>query len=982
MTSTYTQPLTSLNKDSNAIAGGKGSSLGEMLNSGIPVPDGFVVTVNAFEHFYDGGISGECQNEILKAFDNLDCEFVAVRSSATCEDSVDNSFAGQFDTFLNTRREYLMIKIRECWNSLNSDRCKEYMLDKKINPKSVKVAVVIQKMIQSQVAGVAFTVNPITNDSNKIMIEAGYGLGEAVVSGQITPDNYLVNKDSKIIIAKNISTQTKGIYRNIDKDSIEQNYWKEIEQKNQNSQKLTDFQILELSELCLKIEQHYEHACDIEWALYQNKIYITQSRPITTVGEYIKLINLDYIMRRDTAHVTNEITAISLLSLYNNLVVQHTVTNYTLIAVKFIDNQFELYVDNNKFKVIRGILKQKILNQEIDLFNIYKLHLESTKKAKNSKTKKEFIDYITQAGKYWMYLWFALSISEDSDISKLSEIIALLEEFRLKDTQWENIDQYILQDDKYSIDSRYKMSIDDYISGSFEIDTSDFKIINYYENLLDFDLDSIQFCLNKDINSNPDKENIFGQIACLGNVIGTVKIIDTKDKLKKVLSQSLGSEFVLVSNMTTPDYVPLMKKSVAIVTDEGGITCHAAIISRELNIPCIIGTKFATQILKDGDLVEVDANNGVVRILERMTSQDFDQIITIKNIIDNNPLEKHWEREYSVLFLSFIEDSQSFWNNPIFGGPYFNLAIFTLNNGITTMYRIKKENEKFYESIGNKMINDSNFAKNIIDEYSKAGDSILSIFEDIEQNKFMITAENIKIISNLYQKITSFQLIMHRIIDFLQTKKVDSKLLDSVIQGRQKYEKVFGSVDEFLVKWLGDKTLTQLTKQELTEFIKTKSKPNNIIERSQKSVFVNIPFVELFFGGIASSILESVKINLDNQNTESNNKVLSGKSVFGEGIIRGSVIVKDNFEDIESIPPNSILVMKSTIPKYNNVYSKMKCIIAEEGGFLSHVSIVCRENKIPCMVGVKNATQVLKDGNLVEINFDTGIINVLEKDKI
>lgn len=149
---------------------------------------------------------------------------------------------------------------------------------KKLHRTKVSVAVVVQKMVQSEVSGIAFTVHPVTEDKNQMIIEAGLGLGEAIVSGQITPDSYVVGKKDLSILDINISEQKQMIVK-----SGNGNKTVKIKQALGGKQKLTGRQIIELSKICLKVEKHYKFPCDIEWAFYKGKFYILQSRPITTL---------------------------------------------------------------------------------------------------------------------------------------------------------------------------------------------------------------------------------------------------------------------------------------------------------------------------------------------------------------------------------------------------------------------------------------------------------------------------------------------------------------------------------------------------------------------------------------------------------------------------------------------------------------------------------------------------------------------------
>ncbi len=327
-----------ITKKDVAIAGGKGASLGEMINNKIPVPDGFVVLAGAFDRFlketdlnasilaelkkvklddvnsvdkasavirdmiHDQEMPKDLTKEILEAFDKLfdldsrlrgnDNCFVAVRSSATAEDSQVASWAGELETYLDTTRENVVERVRNCWSSLFTPRAIFYRHEKKLIDHYVSVAVAVQKMIQSEISGIVFTVHPVTEDRNQLIIEAGYGLGEAIVSGQITPDSYVVLKSEMSILDVSVSTQTRKLMRNVRNAKIAKirksdddvaNEWIELSRNEGWKQKLTSKQIIELAKLCVKIEKHYQFPCDIEWAYAEGKFYITQSRPITTL---------------------------------------------------------------------------------------------------------------------------------------------------------------------------------------------------------------------------------------------------------------------------------------------------------------------------------------------------------------------------------------------------------------------------------------------------------------------------------------------------------------------------------------------------------------------------------------------------------------------------------------------------------------------------------------------------------------------------
>lgn len=303
-----------ISKNDVDIAGGKGASLGEMTQAKIVVPQGFVILASAFDQFLketdlnveieailnkvkqedinsvdlasnkirdlilDVEFPKDIAKEALKEFLKLKSKFVAVRSSATAEDSLVASWAGELESYLNTTEKILLENVKKCWSSLFTPRAIFYRFEKKLDKVNVSVAVVVQKMIQSEVSGICFTVHPITKNYSQMIIEAGYGLGEAIVGGKITPDSYVINKKQNLILDKNISEQTMMIVKN-NKGIKEVSVLKSKQEK----QKLTDAQILKLAIVCDSIEKHYKKPQDIEWAFEKGKFYIVQSRPITTL---------------------------------------------------------------------------------------------------------------------------------------------------------------------------------------------------------------------------------------------------------------------------------------------------------------------------------------------------------------------------------------------------------------------------------------------------------------------------------------------------------------------------------------------------------------------------------------------------------------------------------------------------------------------------------------------------------------------------
>lgn len=449
----YIRYFEEVGKDDIPLVGGKGANLGEMTNMGLDVPPGFSVTSEAYNYFIEYTNLDETVKVLLERLDvdnpdsltmvserlrtklneskipedleaeirdayrefsknvGLEDPLVAVRSSATAEDLPDASFAGQQDTYLHiSGEEELLRHIRMCWASLWTARAIYYREKQKFDHFDVALSVVVQKMVNSEKSGVMFTANPISQDLDEMMINASYGLGESVVSGMVTPDEYVINKNTKEIVEKNISDKNNMVIQAEDGMGTRVvNVADYLGNAAVSAECLNEYELDTLIDYGIKIEKLYNNMQDIEWGIDEDtkKLYILQSRPITTIKE---------------------------------------------------DEKEELIVLAKGLAASPGIGRGKVKVVE-DLTNINQV--------------------------------------EDGD--------------------------------------------------------------------------------------------------------------------------------VLVTGMTNPDMVPAMRKCAAVITDEGGRTCHAAIVSRELGIPCIVGAKNATKELESGQFVTVDSTRGVVyegNVLNKKTEEE------------------------------------------------------------------------------------------------------------------------------------------------------------------------------------------------------------------------------------------------------------------------------------------------------------------------------------------------------------------------
>ncbi|MGA2910710.1 MAG: phosphoenolpyruvate synthase [Candidatus Microgenomates bacterium] len=512
-----------IDKNDTPLVGGKGANLGEIYQAGFPVPPGFAITVAGYDLFLKendlinkiynllktldvndpaqldqasnkiqkmiltGKIPDDIAQQTISAYKKLSgfmkSALVAVRSSATAEDLPSASFAGQQATLLDIKGEAnLMNAVRECWASLFTARAIYYRVENKVPHESVKISVIVQKMIQSEVSGVMFSIDPVKNDKDRIIIESVWGLGEMIVQGSVVPDTYVVQKDTFAILSKEISDQVTQLIKVEGKT-------KEVDvpAKIRGRQKITDEEVIALARLSDRLQKHYYFPQDTEWAKEKGKLYIVQTRPVTTIAETTK------IEKHDLGEV------------------------------------------------------------------------------------------------------------------KIAEVPILT-----------------------------------------------------------------------------------GSPASPGIGTGPVKILKSPKEINKI-----NKGDVMVAPMTSPDYVPAMKKSAAIITDEGGQTSHAAIVSRELGIPCVVGTLQATKKLKDGQIVTVNGEAGQIFMGAFVKSQ----FATVKPV--EKPKNNHIKTATKVYVnLAEPERAKEIAKKNVDGVGLLRAEFMIANIGIHPKEAIKrKEQGKFIKKL-------------------------------------------------------------------------------------------------------------------------------------------------------------------------------------------------------------------------------------------------------------------------------------------
>ncbi len=1150
-----TRHFNNLSKSDVAIAGGKGASLGEMTQAGIPVPEGFVLLSSAFERFIEethldveidsilhkvkhddintvenaseqikvlilnSETPKDITEEVVKNFKKLGAKYVAVRSSATSEDSASAAWAGQLDSYLNTTKADLLENVKKCWASLFTPRAIFYRFEKDLHKQKISVAVVVQKMVESEVSGIAFSVHPVTQDYNQLIIEGAYGLGEAIVSGQITPDSYVVEKEPRRIIDKNITKQEKGLY----KIKGGGNEWREV--KNGERQKLNDKEILELSELILRIEKHYDFPCDIEWAREKGKFYIVQSRPITTLTSQIEEKEENNFKLFDTTRNLKKTFSRehSLFYAYvwqdGNIKVMDKWTDENIKNVLFLresrTNKISVWYEQAELDKFYKIVSKKI-NTEKDYFDnaldsyykYWKILLPYVKGEKEIKDIKELETFYNVWVKWWAPMAVIFVAVDLTDVSKDIKKKALKAR---ADTQ-----KYSDEGDNVFINF-FTKNFPEYKDLTFVVSPQEVfalknrriskeEIINLKERLKGFGLFNDQLFLASELNkkleeyglkleeetSNEKIKEIKGTIASPGKVKGKVRLILYKKDIK-----NLQEGEILVTEMTSPEFVPAMKKASAIVTDEGGLTSHAAIVSRELRKPCIIGTKIATKILKDGDLVEVDANNGIVRILEKKVAKKEENTSLGKKFLKELGNEKIMLFESNFIPLIILIDWFNYYDQNGVKLNIYPVILYKnglLIKGIAGLDRYQESSRITFEGYLDKKMKISEINKKYNDiksaiskEYEmyflKKKTSEKLIFQDLvriyhllhelvartlfldtldknlinnvlTQRKINVNWEkaeevyhimdflsfdlrnNEEILRTLKQSL-SIMALQHTYTNYTyipskeeikkEIKKIDTKKLSFEIQKkrlelednklkkkklRDKLSEKEKEVVDFLDwgNFLRDDRKTLINKcdalilnlaQELYSFWGVNKKlarhsfmfeiikgKEYVINRINKIKKREDKYVCLYYGDNSweesyeniQEDLELISRRLLEENKEKHQeKVLRGEAA-SRGIARGKVRIVINKQSFSTFKEGDILVAPMTRPEFVPLMKIASGVITDEGGITSHAAIVSRELGIPCVIGTKIATHVLKDGDLVEVDAEKGKVKILKRE--
>ena len=1207
-----------ISKNDAGKAGGKWASLGEMTQAGIAIPPGFVVLAETFENFIDsnnlraeiqtilgkldhnnvgsiehaseeiqelirgGIISEKIQKEIQKYTKTIKTDFVAVRSSATAEDWAEHAWAWQLDTYLNVPKTDIITKIQSCWASLFTPRALFYRSEKWLGDIHISVAVVVQSMVDAESAGVAFSVHPVTENTDEIVIEWSWWLGEAVVSGEVTPDSFVISKSSWEIISEHIAEKKKGIFRNTNGE----NEWRDIENRVQEKPILTKKELSVLSQLIIKIENHYGFPCDIEWAYADGKIYILQARPITTLSRdfsfyekisipggirtftwepwlerlwgafmlsfseqsftptniqraWFESLSMEAMLFQEGMWYYSQEVFDSMDADLERYFVSHSIFDLTLSLSHFMYQSEmrikQLIVSNTslhqKFEEVYNIMSvamtfiwithsiesyynkklqievPKYITTDIDTFIgdasfpiKPNLHMMLDDMIRDGKTNQEIVDKagwvkvrdgfsapytvqeIDEMRRHISPLQNNKKITIPEPLKALFEQIQELVFFRTERTDVFYYLFFLARPIVEQMGFQYWISFQEmkYYRATSFLDGVPEKYsdkVSFWYFHWESIFQEMPILIEPSWNTLDDGTPIRWVTAYRGKIQWKVKIVTHTSQLDKV---NVGD--ILVTQMTFPSFISAMHRASAFVTDEGGITCHAAIIARELKKPCIIGTKNATKILKDGDLVEVDAENGVVKILSRSkyslegkqflsewwracylypnrifctrakiphplwenditvisTSEnhkvnwyfavqdesEFDY--TLERVLAKNSMLQEGEKEINKVvekakrtfkkeyknrqdawngYRNFIKIYEEIWIVPTFMRQLDRAVVRSLHQSklseedfAIATYPTKRTYQRQEEVLILELR--TKFEDKITVEIEKKIDEIYKQYYTASLGYF---EETVKAKKDYYDMLLWFpksqaENHLKKIIreeKEMQEKKIKLKksfpgkasvidIAGFIVYLKDHYKFQVNKVQhyaEWLFKSISNLTgydeglIRDMTPEEIHDLLlKNKINKEEIDKRIAYHAYIcnHQNESQLVIGEEAKKFSKRYLATNNKQNCFSGRIACKWRWVGKAKIILGT-------RDFSKMEEGDILVVMNTSPDFVPIMRKAAAIVAEEWGITGHVSVVSREFGIPSVVGIKQVTSIIDDGDLVEVDAENGVVKILER---
>lgn len=884
-----------------ALAGGKGASLGEMTQAGISVPPGFVILSTVFEKFLEETdlnveidsilhnvdhkeihtvedaaekinsliVNAEMPrvigDEIQKFFKKLGAEYVAVRSSATAEDSSTAAWAGQLESYLNTTEKNLLENVKKCWASLFTPRAIFYRFEKGLHKQKISVAVVVQKMVESEKSGIAFSVHPVTQDRNQLIIEAGFGLGEAIVSGQITPDSYVIDKQDWNILDININEQSRGLFRN----KKGGNEWQELGEKGKE-RVLSKEEIIELSKLIIKIEKHYGFPVDVEWAREKNKFYIVQSRPITTLIKEER----------------NEKEKI-------------------ILTKKFSREHSLFYLENWSYSEIYHT--SKILGG----------HMKN-------------LIYLSEPGNPQVSSWY--------DLKEVTRLYGLVVEKAKKPSFFKWIEEEF---------ERLWGEIEPYIRKRKKIN-SIYELRKFRENVIEFYGPYTAAYVSPDI---PELDGKYKKLS-----------LKLRERVQDIINDidEVYLDFFIVK---FPDYGAIANF----------LTAEEIFSLEKSNFP-------------DSKLKEIEERkekgyfllNNKLYLYNKLVKVLKANNLNLENYkIKKKVFTKEHSREYSLFRLAIWYNSMKEGLKKIIGDGITEACGVYKGEDLVSVYYEPDEIKRVFRSILRKC-EEKEYMMGQIKNY-------LDLFDQLKQ--YYTGKRKIKDLKELrkVQEIYAFTWAYVAIIFVVPTFPVDEELKKFALDAREKSQE-YNETPEIIFKEVLERFFPKLKGKMrfvLPEEIWTGEVENpNFIKKINERKKGFIYYKEKVYTGNLQENLDELGINLeDKKSAVSGEAQYEGNEIKGQiaykGKVRGVVKKVSKVSDIDKVKKGDILVAAMTMPKYLPAMRKAAAFVTDEGGITCHAAIVAREFKKPCIIGTKVATEVLQDGDLVEVDANGGVVRIL-----
>jgi phosphoenolpyruvate synthase/pyruvate phosphate dikinase len=451
-----------------------------------------------------------------------------------------------------------------------------------------------------------------------------------------------------------------------------------------------------------------------------------------------------------------------------------------------------------------------------------------------------------------------------------------------------------------------------------------------------------------------------GRIASKGYAKGSACIVLTNEDFKKMKK----GEILVVQN-TNPGYVPLMHLASGIIAEDGGITAHVSVTSRELGIPCIVGIENATKIFKDKEIVEVDANNGVVRKFDLPDVQKSKPIY-FKAFTRSVPLAM-----VEVWYFGEKADPRQYTLSPQVSHPYI---IFEISNGGAKIYFGRDGIEWVKKFIITERKKDSEYYKKVAARFKE---EITKIQNVLFEGKALSIKEYSKFIAQIQHTWPWFELLWWY-IDLLDEMGEKDGVEMETLQDARRFGELYYPNSVEVTKNTLEKAYPRLKKLvnflTLNEALTGKLPSKEILE--DRSKFYCYTDSRLFLGKTKEQIAEMYSIQIEPE--ETNLSEIKGMVAY-PGKVIGRVRKVISKDQINHFKEGEILVAPSTLPEFLPAMKKAAALVSDEGGMISHASIVARELKKPCIVGTKNAFGILKDGDLVEVDANHAVVTVIEK---